>query len=207
MMTRARGGVWHKKDKDKGVVPDGLTGLDKSATWSCSLAEGWVYGHGAFAIVSHKLPVLLQFKWMRNSAREAKRMEQEILKFAELTEVVCMDSKADDEKMFTRLKNEQGVKLLTVPRKQMDKSEARQQMIVEQMKSENRQIYKQRSITVEPIQGLVKELFELERCWMRGEQSNRWLFAAMGIAVQIVQRTAYLNSSSTWNIKDEVLGV
>jgi hypothetical protein len=32
MMTRARGGVWHKKYKAQGIVPDGLTGLDKSAT-------------------------------------------------------------------------------------------------------------------------------------------------------------------------------
>jgi len=207
MMTRSKGGVWHKKDKEKGLVPLGLTGLDKSATWSFSKADGWIYGHGSFAIVSHKVPVLLQFKWMPNAAHEAKRMEQEVSKFAELIEIICMDSKADDEKMFTRLKTEQGLKLLTVPRSKMDKSAARKQMIAEQMKPENRQTYKQRSITVEPMQGLVKELFELERCWMRGDESNRWLFAAMGIAVQIAQRTAYLNHSSTWNIKDEVLGL
>jgi hypothetical protein len=94
-----------------------------------------------------------------------------------------------------------------VPRSKMDKSAARKQMIAEQMKPENRQIYKHRSITVEPMQGLVKELFELEKCWMRGDQSNRWLFAAMGIVVQMAQRTAYLNGSSTWNIKNEVLGL
>lgn len=207
MMTRSKGGVWHKKNKEKGIIPLGLTGLDKSATWSYSLADGWVYGHGTFAVVSHKAPVLLQFKWMRNSAHEAKRMEQEILKFAGLIEVVCMDSKADDEKMFIRLKTKQDIKLLTVPRSKMDKSEARRQMIAEQLKPENRRIYKQRSITVEPMQGLVKELFELDRCWMRGDESNRWLFAAMGIAVQMAQRLAYLNNSSTWNIKDEVLGL
>ena len=207
MMTPARGGVWHKKDKANGIVPDGLTGLDKQATWSYSLADGWIYGHGSFALVSHKLPVLLQFKWMPNSAHEAKRMESEIIEFANLVDIVCMDSKADDEKMFTRLKTKQGIKLLTVPRQKMDKSEPRKQMIAEQMTALNRQIYKQRSITVEPMQGLVKELFELEKCWMRGDESNRWLFAAMGIAVQIAQRVAYLNNSSTWNIKDEVLGL
>ena len=207
MMTAARGGVWHKKDKANGVVPDGLTGLDKAATWSYSSADGWVYGHGSFSIVSHRLPVLLQFKWIVNSAHEAKRLEPEIEKFADLLDVVCMDSKADDEKMFTRLKTTQGIKLLTVPRSRMDKSEARQRMIAEQMTLENRQIYKQRSTTVEPMQGLVKELFELERCWMRGDESNRWLFAAMGIAVQMAQRIAYLNNTSTWNIKDEVLGL
>lgn len=207
MMTSAKGGVWHKKDKQKGIVPEGLTGLDKSATWSYSLADGWVYGHGSFAVVSHQRPVLLQFKWMPNSAHEAKRMEQEIIKLADHLETVCMDSKADDEKMFTRLKNEQGIKLLTVPRSKMDKSEARKQMIAEQMRIENRQIYKQRSITVEPMQGLIKELFELEHCWMRGDESNRWLFAAMGIAAQMAQRSAYFNNSSTWNIKNEVLGL
>ena len=207
MMTRARGTVWHKKDKQKGIVPEGLTGLDKSASWSFSKADGWVYGHGSFALVSHRLPVLLQFKWMPNCSHEAKRMEQEVIKLVELVDTVCMDSKADDEKMFTRLKTEQGIKLLTVPRSKMDKSQARKQMIAEQMQPENRHIYKQRSITVEPMQGLVKELFELERCWMRGDKSNRWLFAAMGIAVQMAQRAAYLNGSSTWNIKDEVLGL
>lgn len=207
MMTPAKGGVWHKKDKEKGLVPDGLTGLDKEARWSFSLADGWLYGHGSFAVVSHQKPVLLQFKWMPNSAHEAKRMEQEVIKVADLIDTICMDSKADDEKMFTRLGIEHGIKLLTVPRSQMDKSEARKQMIAEQMKPENRQTYKQRSITVEPMQGLVKELFELEKCWMRGDQSNRWLFAAMGIAVQMAQRLAYLNQSSTWNIKDEVLGL
>ncbi len=207
MMTRARGGVWHKKDKAQARVPDGLTGLDKSATWSFSKADGWIYGHGSFALVSHKTPILLQFKWMPNSAHEAKRMEQEVIKFGELIDIVCMDSKADDEKMFTRLKTKQSIKLLTVPRSRMDKSKARKQMIAEQMKLENRQTYKQRSITVEPMQGLVKELFELDRCWMRGDESNRWLFAAMGIVVQMAQRSAYLNSTSTWNIKDEVLGL
>ncbi len=33
MMVKARGGkVWHKKDKQAGIVPQGLTGLDKEAT-------------------------------------------------------------------------------------------------------------------------------------------------------------------------------
>lgn len=154
MMTRSKGGVWHQKHQVKGIISNGLTGLDKSATWSYSLADGWVYGHGSFALVSHRIPVLLQFKWMPNSASEAKRMEEEIGQLTELIEVVCMDSKADDEKMFRRLQNGQGIKLLTVPRSKMDKSERRKQMIAEQMKLENRQIYKQRSITVEPMQGL-----------------------------------------------------
>ena len=63
-----------------------------------------------------------------------------------------MDSKADDEKMYTDLKDKYGIKLLTVPRKEMDKSERRQLMIAEQMKEENRKIYRQQGVTVEPMQ-------------------------------------------------------
>jgi hypothetical protein len=42
---------------------------------------------------------------------------------------------------------------------------------------------------------------------MRGDEANRWLFAAMGIAIQIAQHRAYRRGTSTWNIKEEVLGL
>jgi len=207
-MTRACGGaVWHQKHKSQGIIPKGLTGLDKEATWSYSKADGWIYGHGSFTIVSHRIPILGLFQWMPNSAHEAKRLETEIVAFETLVKVVCMDSKADDEKLYSRLKQDYSIKLLTVMRKKMNKSEARQKMLREQNQPWMRQIYQKRSVTVEPMQGLVKELFELQTCWMRGDESNRWLFAAMGIAVQVAQRNAYLRGASTWNIKEEVLGL
>jgi hypothetical protein len=70
----------------------------------------------------------------------------------------------------------------------------------------NQQLYQQRSYTVEPMQGLIKNIFELERCWMRGNENNRWLFAAMGVAVQMHQFRAWEAGRSTWTIKQEVLG-
>jgi len=207
MMTKARGPVWHQKQKAEGIIPDGLTGLDRDATWSKSHSDGWVYGHGSFSLVSHQVPVLGLFCWMPNSAHEAKRLEAEIVAFTDLVKTVCMDSKADDEKLYSKLQRECRMQLLTSPRKGMDKSPARQQMIQEMQTPRRRKIYKQRSVTVEPMQGLVKELFDLQTCWMRGNESNRWLFAAMGIAVQVAQLRAYRRGTSTWNIKEEVLGL
>jgi len=69
-----------------------------------------------------------------------------------------------------------------------------------------KQIYKERSYRVEPMQGLIKDIFDLARCWMRGNKSNRWLFAAVGITVQMHQLAAYKEKRSTWQIKAEVLG-
>lgn len=39
---RARGGVWHKKDRDRGVVPHST--IDVEAHWSKSGYHGWWYG-------------------------------------------------------------------------------------------------------------------------------------------------------------------
>jgi Transposase DDE domain len=39
---RAKGGVWHKKDRDKGVIPHST--IDTEAYWSQSGYHGWWYG-------------------------------------------------------------------------------------------------------------------------------------------------------------------
>jgi len=41
-VLRARGGVWHKKDKEAGVVPH--PSIDTEAGWTKSGWHGWVYG-------------------------------------------------------------------------------------------------------------------------------------------------------------------
>ena len=40
-------------------------------------------------------------------------------------------------------------------------------MIKFMKKPKHKKIYRERSYKVEPMQGLVKEIFELDRCWMR----------------------------------------
>lgn len=41
-VLRANGGVWHKKDREQGVVPH--TSIDTEANWTKSGWHGWVYG-------------------------------------------------------------------------------------------------------------------------------------------------------------------
>lgn len=207
MMVKSRGPMWHKKQKEQGIIPRKLRGVDKEATWGRSNADGWLYGHGTFMLTPHEVPVVGMFKWMPNSGNEAKRMEKEINQHAAYLNTVCMDSKADDQNLYHRLTQEQDIQLITMPRKGMNKSESRKKYIADMLTAKNKKEYKKRSVTVEPMQGLMKEIFELETCWMRGNHNNRWLFAAMGIAVQIAQWNAYENNTSTWKVKSEVLGI
>lgn len=207
MPLRSKGPVWHKKYKKKGIIPKGLRGIDKFATWGYCRAKGWIYGHGTFSLTSYEIPILGIFQWMKNSAHEAHRMELEVKKLTDIIKKVFMDSKADSQRIYFNLKRNFRIQLVTKPRKGMDKSELRKKMIKQMWTKTNRKEFRKRSTTVEPMQGLVKDIFELERCWMRGDDNNRWLFASMGIAVQIAQWHAYREKRSTWDIKSDVLGV
>lgn len=207
-MVKAKGPVWHKKHKEQGIIPEGLTGLDKEATWSRSLADGWVYGHGTFSIVSHKTSVLGCFMWMPNSAYEPKRMYEEAYYYRDSLSHLVMDSKADSQPLFHDLKKNYQIRLVTVCRKskKMNRTPARNKMIAAMGTKRCRKYFKERSQTVEPMQGIVKNIFDIDRCWMRGDANNRWVFAAMGLTVQMHQLRAYRNKQSTWKIKSEVLG-
>ena len=57
-VLRARGGVWHKKDREKGIVPH--TSIDTQAAWTKSGWHGWVYGwklHLVGAVASIWIPL------------------------------------------------------------------------------------------------------------------------------------------------------
>ena len=144
---------------------------------------------------------------MRNSAHEAKRLWRETGHLRGVVETVMMDGKADDQDLFAEFQRQRGMTLLTTPRKHSDHTAERQQMINVLNRPKNRRLRQQRGQTVEPMQGVVKDIFALERCWMRGHRHNRWLFAAMGVAVQLHQARALKAHRSAWKIKQEVLGL
>jgi hypothetical protein len=207
MMNKAIGPVWHRKHQRQGLIPNGLRGLDWEATWSDSKSDGWVYGHGSFCLVSHRPVVLGAFKAMRNSAHDAKRLWWETGHLQGLVQTVMMDSKADDQALFVEFRRQRGTILLTWPRRNSNHTVKRRAMIRLLNRPRDKRLYKERGQTVEPMQGLVKDIFGFERWWMRGQRKNRWLFATMGVAVQLQQAKALKERRSARKIKQEVLGL
>jgi hypothetical protein len=190
MMNKAWGPVWHAKPKAHRSIPDDLRGVDQEATWGKSHDDGWVDGHGSFCMVSHRPCVPGAFKYMRNSAHAAKRLWLKTGHLRGMIETVVMDGKADDQALFAEFQRQCGMTRWTTPRKNSDHTAERQQMINVLPQPKHYRLRKQRGQTVEPMQGLVKDLFALERCWMRGHRHNRWLFAAIGVTVQMHQARA-----------------
>jgi hypothetical protein len=204
VMNKALGPVWHAKQKAQGVVPKGLRGVDKEATWGKSHDDGWGSGHGSFCVVSHNPCVLGAFKYMRNRAHEAQRRWWETGHLRGGVETVMMDGKAADQALFAALQRQRRMTLLTTPRTNSDHTAARQQMINVLNRPKNRRLRQQRGQTVEPMQGIVKDIVALERCWRRGHRHNRWLVAAIGVTVQMHQARALKSQRSVWMIKQEV---
>ena len=94
-----------------------------------------------------------------------------------------MDSKADSYPLFREFGRQRSITLVTSSRRKKNKTENRIQMHRLIQTPKLKQIYKERSYRVEPMPGFVKNIFDLDRCWMRGNNRNRWLFAAMGVTV------------------------
>jgi hypothetical protein len=96
--------------------------------------------------------------------------------------------------------------LLPTPRRGAVTNPERQRMIKVLKQKKHPHLYKQRRYTVEPMQGLVQDIVDLETCWMRGQAHHRWLFAAMGVVSQMQQYRAWQEGRSTWAIQQEVRG-
>jgi hypothetical protein len=80
-VLRACGGVWHKKDREAGVVPH--SSIDTEAHWTKSGYHGWVYGWKLHLIVCAASPVWLPLAADLTSANVADN-EQAPMLIAEL---------------------------------------------------------------------------------------------------------------------------
>lgn len=58
-LFKAKGPVWHSKDRAAERIPAGLRNLDTDATWSKSGYHGWVYGYGLhITTTAHGFPII-----------------------------------------------------------------------------------------------------------------------------------------------------
>ncbi len=72
-MYQAEGPRWHKKDREKGLVPIGLRNVDRESKWSKSGYRGWVQGYRLLlqGLVFPE-PVPLFATWRPNNENEAR---------------------------------------------------------------------------------------------------------------------------------------
>jgi hypothetical protein len=175
-MNKARGPGWPTTQTAQGILPEGLRGLDQEATWSKRHSDGWVDGHSPFCLVVHSPCLRGAFKYMRNSAHEAKRLWLETGHLRGIVDTVMMDRKADDKDLFFEFQRQRQMTLVTTPRRNSDHTEARRQMTKVQNLPKNQRLRTERGQTVEPMQGLVQLVMKNYPNWLDFEDACRYLW-------------------------------
>ena len=155
-LFKAKGNVWHQKDKNANRIPKGLRAVDTDASWSVSKYHGWVYGYGLHLTVSVEgLPLMS----VADTACVSERaiLDQQIEKMlAQNVRYIVADAGYTDLKRTEKLANK-GLLLITPV---IGAKRPQAQGYVEAINQSQRlRTYQQkRKVAIEPIFELLNQL-------------------------------------------------
>jgi hypothetical protein len=194
-LISACGPVWHKKQRQRGVVP---RGVDREGTWSYSEHHGWVYGYGFEVVVTAAkngvvFPLLADVETA--SVREMRTFLAKIPDLPPQTKHVLVDSGYDSNDIgeaieWTSDGKRTGRRCLCRQVKPSPSRKARTKWRETHRRQQRRQrrearrkyletaaakrLYRRRGKTVEPFHHWFKHLFQIEdHVWHRGLDNNR----------------------------------
>ena len=176
-MFEAQGPKWHKKDREKGRVPDNLRNVDTDSTWGKSKYRGWVQGYGLDLAVTAVSPPYVPI-WAEGNDltfHENKAAQHFAAHIPDTTRYVLADEGYDDNKLRETINIKQGrgySRRLVVPMKQFpNTAEDRFPHIQFYKSKKGKEIYSTRKISVEPAFDIINGLFDLEPVWMKGKKN------------------------------------
>lgn len=160
-MYQALGPKWHKRDREKDLVPIGLRNVDTESKWSKSGYRGWVQG---YRLVLQGLvfpqPVPIFAAWRPNNENEAKVAIEELeAGHLEVTDVLLGDE-AFGGGLFPYLYEEAGGWVLT------------SKQLPEERRSWKHDLFAYRKQTIELLFQRIIQSAELKECRVKGEGRN-----------------------------------
>lgn len=171
-ICEALGPDWHQSDKRYAHIPAGLRNLDLNADWGKSGYRGWSYGYKALALCNSGFnePSVFVRAWVEKanvcetvSLRQALAQEG----ICAETKLLLADSGFDDHKLFELCRN-LSVTLVTPLSTTLQSDLARCQREAIYLDYLNCGLYQRRSVSIEPLFGYVKELFDLQQLHQHG---------------------------------------
>jgi hypothetical protein len=210
-----RGPLWHKKDRQRGEIPEGLHGVDTDTTWGHSEYHGWVQGYSYEVVVTATedgtvWPLLVSADTA--SVSEHTSFGEKIDNLPCETLYVLADTGYDNNTYGDRIEWDEeghrtGKRFLcpenprnTNPSTQKSRDAASKKEISKEKKrreqrrkfletKRGQKLYARRGATVEPFNEWFKSLFELNDCvWHRGLDNNRTQLLAAVFCYQLLLR-------------------
>jgi hypothetical protein len=198
------GPVWHKKDKEAGIVPEGLHGLDREADWIQSTYHGWVYGYKAHVTTSVSpatVRVVLDAT-VTGSACESHVLEDRIDMLPPMIETLLLDAGYDDGALIDRCA-QRGIAVLAPLSKPIGQStpQARRDRAAYLASDAGRAWYKQRGTTIEPFFATIKDLFDLDPLPVQGQNKASAFILLALYAWNLIVLFNFLNDRPLGEVK------
>ncbi len=156
---RALGGLWHKKQRQAGIVPH--PSIDTDASWAKSAYHGWRFGYGLHLVcLKNRFPVAA---WVTTaSAKDHAQVTKLLDPIKDLVGIVVGDAGYQCLKVIRTLFEADGV-LLQTP--SAFKTYVKQPFVkwynaMIQL-APARWLYRDRKPAIEPLFSLIKQLFDL----------------------------------------------
>lgn len=160
-MYESDGPLWHKKDRQKDVIPSGLRNVDKDSSWSKSNYRGWVQGYRLMLqTLVFPSPVPIFGAWRENSPNEAKtaicELEKERL---QVTDVILGDDTFGNSDFVDDYQKAGGYVLTP-------------KQLPEKRRSWKNDLYDYRKETIELLFQRIIQAFGLKKCRVKGKGKN-----------------------------------
>lgn len=207
-LMQANGNVWHKKQRKKGELPK-CGNIDTDAHWGKSGCGKWVYGYRLHCLVSSPAEAALPFD-IEVEAANIKDYQVLKDKFLEQlpsnTNVLLADSGFDDEASYV-LCEQKDISLITPIKIKKNSTEQRRKRAQLYQDPEVREVFTLRKTTVEPFQGQLKYLFNLEQLPFKGLKNVRPLVILASLAYLLLAKLNHALGLDILKLQDTLLAI
>jgi len=192
-MYKAQGPKWHKSDRQKGLVPEGLRNVDTESKWSKSGYRGWVQGYRLVAqglAFPHPVPIFAT--WRPNNENEANiAIEALLADKLKVTDVLLGDETFGGG-LFPYLYEEAGGWVLSP------------KQLPQERRSWKDDLYDYRKETIELLFQRIIQALGLNECQVKGEGCNGAFILASVWLYQICFLANYREGKPLACIKDQL---
>lgn len=207
-LMHAHGNIWHKKQRDKGELPK-CGNIDTEAHWGISGCGEWIYGYRIHCLVSAfpqaALPcdVEVEAANIKDAQVFKERLADSVPKE---TQVLFGDGGFDHQQCY-ELCDQKDISLITPIKAKDHTSAERLERVQLYNDPEVREAFMLRKTTVEPFQGNLKALFDLEYLCIKGLKNVRSLVILATLAYLLLAKLNHLLGFDILKLQDTLLAI
>ena len=192
-MHKACGNIWHKKHKKIDYIPPKLRNIDKNAAWGRSEYKQWVYGYKTHLISTSsfkRIAMPLCCEVTSANASDCKTAKGIFKNFWPKRIEYLLADKGYDDKLLRDICQKAKGTLITPMKRHKNMNPERKRCFAFYKSKMGKKKYSQRSKTIEPLFGHIKELFDIEKLKAKGLKNVQ---SFLSLCVWIYQTLIYYN--------------